>query len=169
MDAAPGVEMRWLMDYMTKLTEHIYNVQMAGGWIDVERDRLEYHDMTKLSLAEFPHYARQFCGDRGDPAGFARAWLHHQNHNDHHWEYWIMRSGGANPDSCVIANCYRMPQEALREMVADWLGASKSYTGLWSIRNWFEKHRNVITIHPQTRLDLMELLEQISFGEVFDV
>lgn len=57
------------------------------------------HDLSKLSFAEFFPYVKQFYG--GTPARdaegkiisspeFNRAWLHHQHHNFHHWQSWIL-------------------------------------------------------------------------------
>ena len=72
---------------------HKWYVFRAGRRLKVPFWRLVVHDLSKFSPSEFAAYARNFYGDRSDPYGFDRAWLHHQNRNDHHWEYWAARDG----------------------------------------------------------------------------
>jgi len=74
-------------------TKHKAFVLRAGLKTGAPIWRLVIHDWSKFTPAEAPHYGRQFFGARDDPEGFARAWLHHQNANPHHWEFWISRSG----------------------------------------------------------------------------
>lgn len=109
--------------------------------------------------AEYPHYQRQFFGDKGDPNGFARAWLHHQNHWPHHWEYWITRTNHIRGDTAdIVDDCLPMPEKYVREMVADWLGASRAYTGSWDIGEWLSKNLQRIRVHPDTRLLVLKIL-----------
>jgi len=114
------------------------------------------HDLSKFTPAELPHYQRQFFGDKGDPQGFARAWLHHQNLNPHHWEYWIPRSGHMRGDDSTEP--IEMPEPFLREMVADWMGAGRAYTGSWDMREWLTKNLPKIRLNPITRRRLMIIL-----------
>jgi hypothetical protein len=108
------------------------------------------HDSSKFTRAELPHYQRQFYGDKGDPEGFAVAWLHHQNHNDHHWEYWITRSDHSHGRNSAADGCLPMPQECVREMIADWLGASRTYTNSWDVTDWLKKNLAKMRLHPRT-------------------
>lgn len=162
----PFVETQWLVEYIESLQEHIGCVREIGHLLNVPIPQLAQHDQSKYGLLELPYYARQFYGDKGDPAGFAGAWLHHQNHNPHHWEYWVSRSvhsadSGADPATGALP----MPDIFLREMVADWMGASKAYTGHWSIRAWWAKKEGTIVLHPDTRVALLELLEEVHYGD----
>jgi hypothetical protein len=113
------------------------------------------HDWTKLSPAEAPGYARQFFGDKGDPAGFEKAWDHHKAHNPHHWEFWVDDSGVARS----------VPEHFVREMVADWLGASRSYEGKWpALRSdwpWLAKNLPRINLHPDTRVLVERVLKEV--------
>jgi hypothetical protein len=138
-----------LKHFITTL-RHKWYVLVAGRRLKVSLWRLLRHDASKWSPAEFNPYARQFHGDRGDPEGFEKAWLHHQNSNPHHWEHWISRSphvkGG---DGGLIP----MPVEDVREMVADWLAAGKVYAGKWpDLTNytWFNENRHKMQMHPLT-------------------
>ena len=123
------------------------------------------HDLSKFTPAELPHYARAFFGSKDDPEGFARAWNHHQKSNRHHWEYWIPatahdRNSGRQSPGRPLA----MPDKYVREMVADWLGASRAYDGKWpeSFEGWawFQKDfYSRINLHPHTRHRAIEILE----------
>lgn len=167
---ATGVEMKWVEDYWDSLKRHIEAVRTAGMRLGVPWPQLFVHDASKLSVGEFPYYARNFYGDKGDPAGYTAAWLHHMNHNPHHWEYWILR-GIIDPEddeAHIIdkrSGCLPMPNNLVREMVADWMGASKAYTGSWSIRRWYRSHKDKILLHPNTRLVLESVLKEINYGD----
>jgi len=147
--------------------KHKWFVFVAGLHLGVPLGRLLVHDISKFTGAELPHYGRQFFGDKSDPIGFAGAWLHHQNHNPHHWEYWVPRSGhGTGPD--YPANPLPMPETYVREMVADWMGASRAYDGAWpvEIATWRWVQQNVlgakrkIVLHEETWAVLGRVLRE---------
>ena len=115
------------------------------------------------TAAEAPHYGRQFFGPADDSLGFACAWLHHQNLNPHHWEYWIARSAhtrGGYEDNDPLP----MPEPYIREMVADWLGAARAYEGKYPETlegwNWLRENWNKIQMHYQSRRILMNVLNE---------
>ncbi len=128
--------------------------------------RLIIHDWSKFTPAEAPHYGRQFFGSKDDPDGFARAWLHHQNVNPHHWEYWISRTG--HDRASHLKGALRMPMWAVREMVADWMGASRAYGGEWP-RDWQSwewlqdnlRSKVLPRVHPETRQDILDVLSGV--------
>lgn len=105
--------------------------RMVGG---IPWYRILWHDMSKFHPKEFFGYARKFYGDGEDQISFERAWLHHQNSNDHHPEYFITRS--ADADDRMIY----MPEVCAREMVADWIGAEITYGGSTDMTGWLEKN-----------------------------
>lgn len=144
------------MKYAWVTLKHKWYVFRACRRMRVPLWRAIVHDWSKFTRAELPHYDRQFFGDKGDPAGFAAAWLHHQNHNPHHWEYWITRSGHAAGDN--NAGCLPMPETYIREMIADWMGASKAYTGSWRMEEWLSENLPKMRLHPDTRALLGVLL-----------
>ena len=139
---------------------HKWYVLIVGRRLRVPLWRLLTHDISKWSLAEFSAYARQFHGDRSDQNGFARAWLHHQNRNQHHWEYWVGRSAHVKGgDSGPLP----MPEVVVREMVADWFAASKVYAGAWPDPHnftWFWQNKDKMTMHPQTWARLLVVLDE---------
>lgn len=130
--------------------------------------RLIIHDLSKFGPSELPHYGRAFFGDKSDPDGMACAWAHHQNVNDHHWEWWIPRTGhnrndGPSGDDQPLP----MPMHVVREMVADWLGASRAYGGAWpksrGTWSWLQSaYPGKMRLHPMT----VERIE-IVLSEIF--
>lgn len=150
--------------YIWLTIKHKTFVFRAGLLTKAPLWRLLIHDWTKFTPAEAPHYGRQFFGAADDPEGFIRAWIHHQNHNPHHWEYWIPRTGHSRcnppfPDNCAVD----MPLWACREMVADWLGASRAYEGRWPTAQswpWLEQNLYKVRVTSRTRLRINTILIQ---------
>ena len=142
------------MKYFWLTLKHKWFVIVAGRKINCPLWRLLTHDLSKLFPSELPHYQRQFFGDGDDPQCFIHCWVHHQNRNDHHLEYWIPRTGHNRcsppyPDNEPIP----MPDDAILEMVADWLGASRAYEGKWPVPgewDWFNKNIGRIVVHEST-------------------
>lgn len=143
------------MNYAWLTLKHKWFVLLAGLRLDCSWWRLLTHDLSKFSWAELPHYQRQFFGKKNQPWNFIRAWIHHQNRNDHHWEYWIPRTGHnrcepAYPDNVPVP----MPQEAVLEMVADWMGASRAYEGRWPTPdNWPWLDKNLKTVLERSHFE----------------
>ena len=154
----PTLKYAWLT------LKHKFFVFRAGIKIGVSFWRLLTHDLSKFSPKELPHYGRQFFGDKSDPKGFMKAWIHHQNSNDHHWEYWIPRTGHNRatppyPDNEPV----EMPTEAVKEMVADWMGASRAYNGQWPKPGnweWYDTHWEKIKpkLHEKTALFIEQIM-----------
>ncbi len=157
--------MRPTLKYLWITTKHKAFVFRAGLRTGAPLWRLIIHDWTKYTLAEAPHYGRQFFGDQDDPEGFSRAWLHHQKKNPHHWEYWVPVTGhnrGGYGDLSPLP----MPDWAMREMVADWMGAGRAYEGKWPDQEWpwlVENWPQIAPwIHPHTQHDLCVLVHQLT-------
>lgn len=152
--------------YMALTIQHKIFVFRAGLRTKAPLLQLLLHDLSKFTPAELPHYGRQFFGDKADPRGFARAWLHHQNHNPHHWEYWIPREGHnqaegeARNDPPLV-----MPERFVREMIADWLGASRAYSGSWpkslETWSWFWGTRPKMRLHSETARLVDQVLREV--------
>jgi hypothetical protein len=82
---------------------------------------------------------------------FDLAWLLHQKRNKHHWQFWIL------PKDDGTSRCLPMPDKFRREMVADWVGAGRAISGRKDWRPWYDKQKDVILLHPETRKWLEEL------------
>lgn len=145
--------------------KHKWFVFRAGRELDVPVMRLLKHDLSKFGPHELVHYGRQFFGPKDKPEEFNKCWLHHQNHNDHHWEYWIRRTGH-NRATGTETTILPMDPDAATEMVADWMGASRAYEGKWPTPGdwpWLKENFNKVQVHPATRLLLEEILEDYAF------
>lgn len=141
--------------------KHKWFVFRAGRRLGVPVLRLLKHDLSKFGLAELVHYGRAFFGPADQPMDFSKCWLHHQNHNDHHWEYWILRTNH-DLDSGSLRSV-PMARDATTEMVADWMGACRTYDGHWpEIGNWpwLKENFTKIQVHPETRRTLVAMLEK---------
>lgn len=125
------------------------------------------HDWSKFSRHEFHQYKRHFHGDirtgrdktgyykpedTGNPE-FEIAWLHHANHNDHHWQHWVM------PKDDGTFKIYEMSMGAVREMVCDWRGAGRAQ-GFATVKDWWAKNNERIKLGPATRAYVIALLEE---------
>ncbi len=149
------------MKYFWLTIRHKWFVFRAGLRTRAPLWRLLIHDWTKFLPCELPHYQRQFFGKADDGEGFIGAWVHHQNHNPHHWEYWIPRTGHNRctppyPDGEPVP----MPMWAVREMVADWLGASRAYGGEWpdpANWGWLKGARAKMRLHPLTESRIQDV------------
>jgi hypothetical protein len=152
--------------YFVSLCSHIGYVQEAGRKLGIPNEQLERHDLSKLTVEEFPHYARQFHGDKGDPDGFARCWLHHIHHNPHHWNHWLFADGYTPKGSTVEKGVVEMPQHFAIEMIADWMGASRAYTGSWDMKDWLIKNMPTIKVHSKTAAYLRQELDKLGYAEI---
>ena len=158
-----------MIRYVSFVLRHKYYVFVAGRRTRAPRYQLLVHDLSKFGYAELPHYARAYFGDRSDPAGLASAWLHHQNSNPHHWEYWIPRSTHVKQlqsDDCVALP---MPEGYVREMIADWLAAARTYTGVWPTSletwTWLSEARSTMVFHSKTSRLVDEILAEVFSSE----
>lgn len=149
--------------YIILTCKHKWFVFIAGLRIRVPLWLLITHDLSKFGWHEAPHYGRQFFGASDDPLGFSFAWNNHQKRNKHHWEYWVMVSShnrGGFPDGSALP----MPDRYAREMVADWIGASRAYEGKWpaslSSWPWFSKNFDGLNLHVDTRFHILKILSE---------
>lgn len=160
--------------YLRSLLLHKWFVFLGGlmvGGIPIWR--LIVHDWTKFTPAEFGRYARNFHGDYSKSPNdrdqvkleFAYAWLNHENRNPHHWGYWIPRSGKHE------GRPLPMPQTYVREMVADWLGAGRAYTGKWDMTAWLNKDgsRAMEKMHIETQTAVKRVLLEQGYVEAIDL
>lgn len=86
------------------------------------------HDMSKFSANEAFGYAMYNRKTGHGKEGFEAAWHHHKMNNPHHPEYWFNPNRGGELEPIPIPNIYIM------EMIADWIGAGKTYGS--SLEDW---------------------------------
>ena len=151
-----------VLKYILLKMKHKWFVFQAGLKTKAPLWRLVIHDWSKFTFAEAPYYARQCYGDKGDFIGFMRALNHHLKSNPHHWEYWVIVSGhGDYPDGAALP----MPERFIREMVADWMGATRTHTGSWpkSLNEWvwWQNNFEKINLHIETRERVLQIVEEL--------
>lgn len=160
-------KINWSMKYAWLTIKHKWFVLLAG--LKLKNPpiwRLITHDLSKFGPKQLPYYGRKYFGLQSHLTDyvFAVAWLHHQNKEDHHWEYWIPRTGHMkNLESNQYFDKIPMPNEAIKEMIADWIGASRAYTGEWpEPGNWPWLVDNIEyileNIHSTTKNRLLKIL-----------
>lgn len=147
--------------YLRYVLTHKWYVFLAGAQLGVPLHRLILHDWTKFLPREWLPYTNFFYGgglSREEAAdldydfrvsedvelAFERAWLHHQNKNDHHWQYWVRL--GDDGTELVL----EMPDVCQREMLADWRGAGRAL-GKPDTLVWYIENRDNMRLHPSTR------------------
>lgn len=156
--------------YARYLVRHKWFVFLAGIQLNVPYWRLVIHDWSKFLPCEWFPYANFFYGpkpDKSEPDDcrywesvamhrdpFDYAWLHHQHRNPHHWQHWVLRED--NGDTKLLT----MPDNFVREMVADWCGAGRAITGKWDVTSWYEKNAHQIQTSSKTTLRVLELISE---------
>jgi len=123
------------------------------------------HDVSKFFPSEWIPYTNYFNGnfqkgknstgyykptDTGDSA-FDFAWLLHQKHNRHHWQWWVL------PEDSGGIKVLEMQEPFLTEMICDWVGAGKAQ-GRFSppedkyreVRLWWEANKHKMMFGKKT-------------------
>jgi hypothetical protein len=114
------------------------------------------HDLSKFTPTEWNAYVKTFYDEKGkkryeEHSDFKYAWNHHQKFNPHHWQYWLLKQD----DGQLLA--LKMPEKYVYEMCCDWLAAGRVINGRWEYKEWWEKNRAKIILHPDT-LKLVEYI-----------
>ena len=91
------------------------------------------HDLSKYTPVEFIESVKYYSGDRSPinnskrVNGYSKAWLHHKNHNKHHFDYWYDVQG---PMKATI-----IPYKYTVEMICDNIAAGMTYNkDNWDIK-----------------------------------
>lgn len=111
------------------------------------------HDFSKWSEEEYEAYAEYFYPSDGskvgsDPArkeAFTLAWWHHQKVNTHHWQFYLCINSATN------ITALEMPIDDVVEMVCDWGAFAWISRKPSDLRDWYEKHKDEMILHPATR------------------
>ena len=106
------------------------------------------HDASKFSDAEWDAYRDYFYDKENHPRSseaFNHAWKHHQNHNPHHWNYWVLINDVDEPQVQALD----MPFEYVIEMLCDWQSAGNHYGN--TAYDWYNKNGNRMILSDNTR------------------
>lgn len=79
------------------------------------------------------------------------AWLHHQNTNPHHWQYYVLIRDNSK------TTLLDMPFEYICEMLCDWHSFSKK-DPTSTATNWYSKNKDRIMLSDNTRQVVEKLL-----------
>lgn len=161
-----GIDLEVAKNYAENLEKHLFYVREAGAILGVPKEQIDRHDNSKWSMTEFPEYANWFYNNRCNPDGFMRAYLHHLKHNPHHWQYWMFPDGFQIIGSSAEDGVVEMPENFVLEMVADWLGSSKAYTGSYDMTDWLNKNYARIVLHSKSRKLLDHILSTLKYEKI---
>ena len=133
------------------------------------------HDWQKFLPCEWFPYVEYFYGPKHpdvgaegynhqlhqDDTAFNYAWNHHQKSCSHHWQYYLLNYGDGR--TMVL----KMPQNDMKEMVADWRGAglAQGYPNTWER---YAKNKDKMQLHPDTRawIEKELILQAYSEGNI---
>lgn len=127
-----------------------------------DHDMLE-HDLSKYTVDEYKAYDNYFYTNpveeivkKIDKRCFKYAWLHHQNTNRHHWQYWVLINDedGIEP--------LEMPFMDICEMVADWGSFAYQKKDGSELIKWYESHKDKMILHETTRMHVEELVPKLA-------
>lgn len=135
------------------LAKNDWFLPFIGESIELWRDNLWLHDISKFCANEALGYALHDFKSKKYDLSFEMAWAHHKSHNEHHPEHWLnpSRNGDLEP--------IKMPKIYVAEMVADWIGAGKTYGS--SLSEWIPDNLPKFLFHPETSESLVFLLSKI--------
>lgn len=145
---------------MKNVLKHLKKILIHKWWVFYYACQLGIvwqgliHDLSKFSWVEFRESIKYYQGDKSpipiakEKQGYSEAWLHHKGRNKHHYEYWI--DWKENSDILLTP----MPYNYVLELIADYLGAYRSYNGYVNLTeeyDWWAKKREHAIIHPATK------------------
>jgi len=165
--------MRYLV-HLKNILLHKYYVFFACLKLKVPLYLAIFHDISKFKLSEFIPYAKYYYNKDGSHAdvkdkhgeleytkeanNIKVAWLYHSHTNRHHWNYWItIRS-----DGLIYPNI--IPDKYIKEMVADWIGASKAYNLNIKVIDWYNKEKENLILHQDTRTKIEKILQILEYN-----
>ena len=150
------------------MARHKWHVFWACVMLDVPLWNALIHDWTKFMPAEWFAHVHAFFEMDGTPktvrrsdgsynvvrvnSELTRAWLNHQC-NKHHWQAWV--AIGAGGDLVPVP----IPDEYIREMVADFIGAGKANHSAMGARLWYARNAHTLLLEAETRKKLEHYLE----------
>lgn len=138
--------------------KQIYPDLFANVDLGILDEQIKHHDESKYSEEEYEPYALYYYVSKEKYSGiFDRAWLHHQNANPHHWQYWILLDED-NPNKLTPQV---MDLNYIIEMICDWWSFSFNKGNLGEILNYYETNKDKIIFHPETKKQVENILAKI--------
>lgn len=147
--------------YFRYLIRHKFYLFVVGLKLKVPIWQLIVHDYSKLfpsilkpyaNSVEYGYNYKNWPQKAKDD--FDLGCLRHFRIEKHHFQAWVL----FHDSGCLKA--LEIPDNYLRELLADWLSAGKAKTGKWEAKSWYSQRKDKIILHPNTRRKLEELLER---------
>lgn len=142
--------------YLKYVLRHKWYVFKAGREIGVPIITLLMHDWDKFLPSAWTAYSNTFYDSNGNSRyepdkRFAVEWCKHQNRNKHHWQYWLLTWDRGEEE------CMPMPDYAIKEMIADWIGAGSAVKAkpVWE---WYDANNTKLKLHGNTRSQVEQWL-----------
>lgn len=156
-------------EYIDYINEHISNIKCAMikygdklcELLNLDSSKLMEliydHDKSKYEMEEFIAYRMKFHPASSDNKSkeeveklFNLAWLHHQNNNPHHPEYWVLIDGDK-------VEPLDMPNIYIAEMLLDWEAMGmKFHTNTY--KYYYERGKNKL-FSDKTRATIESVIE----------
>jgi len=152
--------MRRYLEYLKYILRHKWFVLIASIKIKAPLWHAIIHDFSKFRFSEWFPYAYTFYTKNGEKQyketiEFSYAWNHHQKRNKHHYQYYLLTWDKG------ITTPLPMPKKYILEMIADWMGAGKAITGKWEAKEWYQKNKENIKLHPETKKIVEKILDRV--------
>ena len=148
---APRAGLRLHLQHLRYMLRHKWFVFVAGRALHVPIWRLVIHDWSKFTPSEWTPYAVRLADGTEDERWVAAS-LRHLHRNPHHWQHWVV---GRDSGTLWFVE---MPDHFVREMVADWMAATRARTGAWGRRATYVEKIARFHLHPSTRQRLEQLI-----------
>lgn len=149
-------------EYKKYIEEHLQNIRDAFvelstcpdlDWLITEDlscklfTRILLHDLSKYSEEEFNAYRKYYYPINEEEKNnakvdFEKAWKHHYENNDHHWQARVN-----------MTNMTEHLKLACLENICDWLAMGYKFND--RPIQYYNKHKNEITL-PQVQIDFIE-------------
>ncbi len=156
----------YILQYLDYLFKHIGYVIDVSKTFNIDASK---HDISKFSLFEFEAYLNHFYKDKENKKiletqiQFEYAVLHHIHNNSHHWQYWIALSDDGS------RKIFEMPDDYVKEMIADWVGAGFAIYGKNDMQEWYNLNKNKMILHKNTELKINEYIKEvINYGRTME-
>ena len=119
---------------------------------------IESHDVSKYDPNEFHRYDAYFYkGLSAEESEIDLGWLHHQNSNRHHWQYWVIIPDDSDMDDSNTIRPLDMPLECICEMLCDWHSFSNRNPSSTAY-SWYTSRKHHMILSQNTREVIEELL-----------
>lgn len=158
-------ELKTYWTFLKLLFVHKWYVFIYGARLKVPLANLIFHDLSKLySISELVGFMDKVRADRrvgrrlkAKTACYAlprfkNAVRLHTIRRRHHWQHWLYI------DSRKSVFAAEMPEDAAREMVADWMAAGMTYNGTEDARGWYELNKHKMILHKSTKAFIESIL-----------